>query len=72
MLDDVHVDRHPLALGEQVRHEQRRDRGRHYHQSTSYRRYDFRREGKSSLRIDRCRVLSTSSLFDATAPVALE
>jgi hypothetical protein len=28
MTDDVHVDRHPLALGEQVGHEQRRDRGR--------------------------------------------
>jgi hypothetical protein len=32
MVDDVHVDRHPLALGEQVGHEQRRDRGRRYHQ----------------------------------------
>src|ERR671935_1073958 len=71
MVDDVHVDRHPLALGEQVGHEQRRDRGRRYHQSTSYRRYDSRRETKSSLRINRCRGLSTSELFDATAPVAL-
>ena len=35
MVDDVHVDRHPLALGEQVGDEQRRDRGRRCHQSTS-------------------------------------
>jgi hypothetical protein len=32
MLDDVHVDRHPLVLGEQVGDEQGRDRGRRYHQ----------------------------------------
>ena len=25
MVDDVHIDRHPLALGEQVGHEDRRD-----------------------------------------------
>jgi hypothetical protein len=25
MIDDVHVDRHPLALGEQVRNADRRD-----------------------------------------------
>ena len=31
MVDDVHVDRHPLALGEQVGHEQRRDCGRRRH-----------------------------------------
>jgi hypothetical protein len=56
----VDVDRPALALDEQLGHEQRRDRGRRYHQSTSYRRYDSRREAKSSLRINRCRGLSTS------------
>src|SRR5438552_16456229 len=71
MVDDVDVDRPALALDEKLGHEQRRDRGRRYHQSTSYRRYDSRREAKSSLRINRCRGLSISSLFDATAPVAL-
>jgi hypothetical protein len=60
MVDDVHVDRHPLALGEQVGHEQRRDRGRRFHRSTSHRRFDSSREAKSSLRINRCRGLSTS------------
>jgi hypothetical protein len=60
MVDDVDVNRHPLTLGEQVGHETWCDRGRRYHQSTSYRRYDSRREAKSSLRINRCRGLSTS------------
>ena len=31
MVDDVHVDGHPLALGEQVGHEERRDCGRRRH-----------------------------------------
>src|SRR5207237_7165893 len=35
MVDDVDVDRPALALDEQLGHEQRRDRGRRYHQSTS-------------------------------------
>ncbi len=62
MVDDVDADRPALALDEQLGHEQRRDRGRRYHQSTSYRRYDSRREAKSSLRINRRRGLSTSEL----------
>jgi hypothetical protein len=32
MVDDVHVDRHPLALGEQVGNEDRRDGRRRRHQ----------------------------------------
>ena len=59
-IDDMDADRPALALDEQLGHQQRRDRGRRYHQSTSYRRYDSRREEKSSLRINRCRGLSTS------------
>jgi hypothetical protein len=35
MPDDVHVDRHPLALDGEVGDEDGRDRGRRYHQSTS-------------------------------------
>ena len=31
MVDDVYVDRHPLALGEQLGHEDRRDGGRRRH-----------------------------------------
>ena len=31
MVDDVHVDRHPLALDEQLGHEGRRDGGRRRH-----------------------------------------
>src|SRR6266511_608138 len=60
MVDDVDADRPALALDEQLGHEQRRERVRRYYQSTSYRRYDSRREAKSSLRINRCRGLSTS------------
>src|SRR5947208_17158933 len=48
-----------LALDEQLGPEQWRDRGRRYHQSTSYRRYDSRRKAKSSLRINRRRGCET-------------
>jgi hypothetical protein len=62
----VDVDRPALALDEQLDHEQRRDRGRRYHQSTSYRRYDSHREAKSSLRITRLLAASPPGNIPAT------